>query len=245
MSNFTDLMLEKAASAGIALSAQQAAQFETYHDMLCSANAQFNLTRVPDEISEAIDRNYLDCIMPLKRGLPEGMQCAIDVGSGAGFPGIPLSICLPDVHFVLVDSLSKRVEFLKSVIAALHLNAEAIHARAEDAARNPQLRERFDIATARAVASLNLLSEYLLPFVRVGGHMMVLKGPGLDAEIDQAQHAFAVLGGEYLRTDAAPIPGRDWDHRIAWIKKSAPTPEKYPRKPGKPEKSPLAAGSAR
>ena len=239
MSDFTALMLEKAAAAGITVTPEQAEKFETYHNMLVSANAQFNLTRVPDEIGEAIDRNYLDCIMPLKNGLPENVSRIIDVGSGAGFPGIPLSICLPDVHFVLVDSLSKRVEFLKSVISALNLNAEAIHARAEDAARNPALRESFDIATARAVASLNLLSEYLLPFVKVGGHMMVLKGPGLDEEAAQAAYAFEVLGGKYERAESAVIPGRDWDHRIAWILKTASTPEKYPRKAGKPEKNPL------
>lgn len=236
-----DRMLSRAAAAGINITRDQAEKFAVYHRMLTEANAKFNLTRVPEDISEAIDRNYLDCILPLKAGLPADVSRIVDVGSGAGFPGIPLSICLPDVHFVLVDALSKRVEFLKSVISALNLNAEAVHARAEDAARNPALREGFDIATARAVASLNLLSEYLLPFVKVGGHMMVLKGPGLDDEIEQAQHALEILGGKYIRTDLAPVPGRDWDHRIAWIEKIEPTPEKYPRKAGKPEKSPLTA----
>lgn len=233
-----DTMLRRAADAGIALTAEQAAKFETYHNMLMAANARFNLTRVPEDISEAIDRNYLDCILPLKAGIGN-VQRIIDVGSGAGFPGIPLSICLPDVHFVLLDSLGKRVDFLKSVIDALQLNAEAIHMRAEDAARLPQLRESFDIATARAVASLNLLSEYLLPFVKVGGRMMVLKGPGLDEEAAAAENALNILGGKYSHADAAVIPGRDWDHRIAWIDKLAPTPEKYPRKAGKPEKKPL------
>jgi 16S rRNA (guanine527-N7)-methyltransferase len=236
-----DRMLSRAAAAGINITRDQAEKFAVYHRMLTEANAKFNLTRVPEDISEAIDRNYLDCILPLKAGLPADVSRIVDVGSGAGFPGIPLSICLPDVHFVLVDALSKRVEFLKSVISALNLNAEAVHARAEDAARNPALREGFDIATARAVASLNLLSEYLLPFVKVGGHMMVLKGPGLDDEIEQAQHALEILGGKYIRTDLAPVPGRDWDHRIAWIEKIESTPEKYPRKAGKPEKSPLTA----
>ena len=234
-----DLMLSRAAAAGITITRDQAEKFSLYHRMLTEANARFNLTRVPEDISEAIDRNYLDCIMPLKAGLPQGVQRIIDVGSGAGFPGIPLSICLPDVHFVLLDSLGKRVEFLKSVIDALDLNAEAVHARAEDAARNPALREGFDIATARAVASLNLLSEYLLPFVKVGGSMMVLKGPGLDEEIAGAAFALETLGGRFDHADSAAIPGRDWDHRIAWIEKIAPTPEKYPRKAGKPEKKPL------
>ena len=234
-----DLMLRRTAEAGIPLTAEQAAKFETYHSMLTAANAQFNLTRVPDDIAEAVDRNYLDCIMPLKNGLPANVTRIIDVGSGAGFPGIPLSICLPDVHFVLLDSLGKRVDFLKSVINALNLNAEAIHMRAEDAAKLPALREGFDIATARAVAALNLLSEYLLPFVKVGGHMMALKGPGLDEEAREAENALSILGGKFIRSEAVSIPGRDWDHRIAWIEKIAPTLAKYPRKAGKPEKAPL------
>lgn len=234
-----DLMLRRAAEAGIPLTAEQAAKFETYHKMLVAANAQFNLTRVPDDITEAVDRNYLDCIAPLKNGFPIEVSRAIDVGSGAGFPGIPLSICLPDVHFVLLDSLGKRVDFLKSVISALNLNAEAIHMRAEDAARLPELRESFDIATARAVASLNLLSEYLLPFVKVGGYMMSLKGPGLDEEAVEAEKAFSILGGKFQRAESVVIPGRDWDHRIAWIEKVASSPSKYPRKAGKPEKAPL------
>lgn len=234
-----DRLISRAAEMGISLTREQAEKFQTYHRMLTEANAQFNLTRVPEDLDEAIDRNYLDCISPLANGLPEGTQTMIDVGSGAGFPGIPLAICLPDVHIVLLDALGKRVDFLKSVIAALGLNAEAIHLRAEDGARKPELRESFDIATARAVAALNLLSEYLLPFVKPGGCMMVLKGPGLDEEAAQAENAFAVLGGRFHHADTVKIPGRDWDHRIAWIEKVASTPEKYPRRAGKPEKKPL------
>lgn len=234
-----ELLLRRALEAGVPLTEDQAAKFESYHNMLMTANAKFNLTRVSEDLSEAIDRNYLDCILPLKNGMPAEVQSIIDVGSGAGFPGIPLAICLPDVHFVLLDSLGKRVDFLNSVIEALGLNAEAIHARAEDAARNPALRESFDIATARAVAGLNLLAEYLLPFVKPGGHMMALKGPGLDAEIAAAGHALELLGGRFQHAERIQIPGRDWDHRVAWIEKTASTPEKYPRKAGKPEKNPL------
>ncbi|MBQ8506883.1 MAG: 16S rRNA (guanine(527)-N(7))-methyltransferase RsmG [Clostridia bacterium] len=234
-----DKLISRAAKMGICLTREQAEKFQTYHRMLTEANAQFNLTRVPEDLDEAIDRNYLDCISPLAKGLPEGTKTIIDVGSGAGFPGIPLSICLPDVHFTLMDALGKRVDFLKSVISALDLNAEAIHLRAEDGARKPELRECFDIATARAVAALNLLSEYLLPFVKVGGQMMVLKGPGLDDEIAQAENAFSILGGRFHHADTVSIPGRDWDHRIAWIEKMESTPEKYPRRAGKPEKKPL------
>ena len=239
MSNFTKAMLERAAAAGIPLNMEQAEKFESYHRMLIEANARFNLTRVPEDEAEAIDRNYLDCIAPLAVGLPASHASLIDVGSGAGFPGIPLAICLPETNIVLMDSLGKRVEFLESVIEVLHLNARAVHLRAEDGARKPEYREAFDLATARAVAPLNLLCEYLLPFVKVGGQMLALKGPGLDEEVAAAENALSVLGGRFLRSDALPIPGRDWDHRAAWIEKLAPTPDKYPRKAGKPEKKPL------
>ena len=239
MSNFTKAMLERAQAAGIPLNAEQAEKFETYHRMLIEANARFNLTRVPDDEAEAIDRNYLDCIAPLAIGLPAAHASLIDVGSGAGFPGIPLAICLPETNIVLMDSLGKRVEFLESVIEALHLNARAVHLRAEDGARKAEYREAFDLATARAVAPLNLLCEYLLPFVRVGGQMLALKGPGLTEEVAAAENAMNLLGGRFLRSDALPIPGRDWDHRAAWIEKVAPTSDKYPRRAGKPEKKPL------
>ena len=239
MSNFTKAMLERAAAAGIPLNMEQAEKFESYHRMLIEANARFNLTRVPEDEAEAIDRNYLDCIAPLAVGFPAAHASLIDVGSGAGFPGIPLAICLPETRIVLMDSLGKRVEFLESVIGELQLNAQAVHLRAEDGARKPEYREAFDLATARAVAPLNLLCEYLLPFVRVGGQMLALKGPGLDEEVAAAENALSVLGGRFLRSDALPIPGRDWDHRAAWIEKVAPTPDKYPRKAGKPEKKPL------
>lgn len=235
------MILESARAMNIAMSDAQAGQFARYHEMLVEANSQFNLTRVPDTLREAVDRNYLDCIAPLAHNFPADIHNLIDVGSGAGFPGIPLSIMLPDVHVVLVDALDKRVKFLKSVIDELGLNAEAIHARAEDAAKRADLREQFDIATARAVAATNLLAEYLLPFVKVGGHMMALKGPSLDDELAEAAYAFEILGGRVARTENIEIPGRDWSHRVAYIEKTAPTPAKYPRKPGMPEKKPLIA----
>jgi 16S rRNA (guanine527-N7)-methyltransferase len=161
------------------------------------------------------------------------------VGSGAGFPGIPLAIMLPDTRFTLVDALGKRVDFLSAVIDRLGLNAEALHLRAEDAARRDDLREGFDLAVARAVAPMNVLCEYLLPLVRVGGAMLALKGPGLDEELAQAENALRLLGGALEGVQPLAIPGRDWNHRAAWIKKTAPTPEKYPRRAGAVEKRPL------
>ena len=223
---------------GIPVSDDQAEQFNTYHKMLVGANARMNLTRVSEDPAEAVDRNYLDCISPLARDFPAA-GAAVDVGSGAGFPGIPLAIMLPDTHFTLVDALGKRVDFLRSVIDRLGLNAEALHLRAEDAARQKGLREGFDLAVARAVAPMNVLCEYMLPLVKVGGHMLALKGPGLDDELAGAENALQLLGGEVERVQPLAIPGRDWDHRAAWIAKTAPTPEKYPRRAGTVEKRAL------
>jgi 16S rRNA (guanine527-N7)-methyltransferase len=197
-----------------------------------------NLTRVPDDIAEAVDRNYLDCIAPLAGGFP-AVAAAVDVGSGAGFPGIPLAIMLPDTRFTLIDALGKRVDFLRDVIARLGLNAGALHLRAEDAARQGVLREGFDLAVARAVAPMNVLCEYMLPLVKVGGYMLALKGTGLNGELKAADNALSLLGGTIERTQPLMIPGRDWNHTAAWIKKTAPTPEKYPRRAGTVEKRPL------
>ena len=235
---FQTILLARASEMGLALTPAQAEQFERYHAMLTEANARMNLTRVPDDAREAIDRNYLDCAAPLAGDFP-AIETAVDVGSGAGFPGIPLAILMPGARFTLIDSLGKRVEFLNEVIAALGLNARALHLRAEDAARREDLREAFDLATARAVAPMNVLCEYLLPFVKVGGRALALKGPGLDQELDAAQNALAILGGQIERVQPLPMPGRDWDHRAAWIGKVAPTPGRYPRKAGMAEKRPL------
>jgi len=231
-------LIEGAAAMGIAMSEGQAEQFEAYHAMLVEANARMNLTRVPDDPQEAVDRNYLDCVAALAGGFPRA-ETAADVGSGAGFPGVPLAIMLPGTRFTLIDALGKRVDFLSAVIRRLGLNAEALHLRAEDAGRQGALRERFDLTVARAVAPMNVLCEYLLPLTRVGGHMLALKGPGLDGELDRARNALALLGGALEGVRPLAIPGRDWDHRAAWIAKVAPSPEKYPRRAGMAEKKPL------
>ena len=237
------LLIDGAAAMGIAMSEAQAEQFARYHGLLVEANARMNLTRVPDDPREAADRNYLDCIAPLASGFPPADEAAlaraIDVGSGAGFPGIPMSIMRPEIHFVLLDALDKRARFLQEVIDCLGLNAEAVHLRAEDAARRPGLREGFDLAVARAVAPMAVLCEYLLPFLRTGGWMLAMKGPGLDDELSAASGALEALGGATVCTRTLAIPGRDWDHRAAWVRKVSATPDRYPRRAGLPEKRPL------
>jgi 16S rRNA (guanine527-N7)-methyltransferase len=234
-----DRLMTRAAEMGIPMSAAQAEKFAVFHEMLAKANARTNLTRVPDDENEAVDRNYLDSISLLADKLPTGTRALVDVGAGAGFPGIPLSIMLPEIEVTLLDSLGKRVDFMKSAVAALGLNARAVNMRAEEAGRAPGLREAFDVAVSRAVAPLSVLAEFALPLLRVGGLMVAYKGPAWQAERAQAENALAALGGRFLSARDANVPGRDWAHVLLRIEKAAETPEKYPRRPGVPEKRPL------
>ena len=222
---------------GVSVTKEMAERLLKYHEMLVSANKEMNLTRVPDDPVEAADRNYLDCltIVPLLRDA----ETFIDVGTGAGFPGLPVAIVCPHIRVTLMDALNKRVGFLKSVIEALSLNAAAVHFRAEDAAKKPEFRDAFDIASARAVAEMNVLSEWLLPFVRTGGRMLAMKGPNADDEMKRAENALTLLNGRLISVHKTQIPGRDWDHRIVEIEKTAPTPERFPRRSGMAEKRPL------
>lgn len=232
-------LIESARKMGIEMSDKQADMFCEYHRLLIEANRSMNLTRVPDDTDEAVDRNYLDSITPLAYALPEGTRTLADVGAGAGFPGIPLAIMLPDVHITLIDALDKRVKFLSDIITTLGLNARALHARAEDAGKNAALREQFDVVVSRAVAAMNVLCEYSLPLARTGGTMIAYKGPAWQEEAAQAANALEKLGGALRDARPAPIPGRDWNHVLVYIEKTAPTPAQYPRRSGMPEKKPL------
>lgn len=233
-----DRLIARAAEMGISVSDAQADAFALFHEMLALANAKTNLTRVPDDADEAVDRNYLDSIAPLMGSFPAGAKTLVDVGAGAGFPGIPLSIMLPEIEVTLLDSLGKRVDFMKSVIDRLGLNARAVNLRAEEAGRTA-MREAYDVAVSRAVAPLSVLAEFALPLVRVGGLMVAYKGPAWESELSEAENALSLLGGHFRSARAADIPGRDWAHVLLSIEKAAPTPEKYPRRPGMPEKRPL------
>lgn len=230
-------ILDSAEKMGVRLTDEQADKMVKYHEMLLSANKTMNLTRVADDPMEAADRNYLDCLNAVRH--LEGVETLIDVGTGAGLPGIPIAIACPHIRVTLLDALQKRVGFLQSVIDTLGLNAEAVHGRAEDAARKAEFRDAFDVATARAVAEMNVLSEWLLPFVKPEGRMLALKGPNAEEELSRAENALNQLNGETLSIHPAPVPGRDWDHKIVEIRKTAPTPERYPRRASAIEKKPL------
>ena len=230
-------ILDSAKIMGVPLTDEQADKMVKYHEMLVSANKQMNLTRVPDDINEAADRNYLDSLNAVKH--LEGVSALIDVGTGAGFPGIPIAIACPHIKVTLLDALQKRVGFLQSVIDELGLNAEAVHGRAEDVARKPEFRDAFDVATARAVAEMNVLCEWLLPFVKAEGRMLALKGPGAEEELVRAENALKQLNAEKVAVHPAPVPGRDWAHKIVEVKKTAPTPDRFPRRASAIEKKPL------
>lgn len=227
----------QAAKIGVPMTDAQADAFCAYHDRLMAVNREMNLTRVGEDAQEAVDRNYLDSLTILP--FLGGVSTLIDVGTGAGFPGVPVAIMHPDIHVTLMDALGKRVAFLKEVVAALGLNADCVHARCEDAAKKPEFRDTYDVACARAVAETNVLSEWLLPFVKPGGRMLALKGPMAAEEAARAQAALSQLNGRLARVCPVSVPGRDWDHRVIEILKTGATPDRFPRRAGIAEKRPL------
>lgn len=209
-----------------------------YHALLTEWNARIDLTAVL-EPEEMVDRHYLDSAAPLALGLiPQGAR-VIDVGTGAGLPGIPLCILRPDLRVTLLDAQRKRVAFLQAAIEALDLPAQAVHMRAEDAARDEAHREAYDVAVSRAVAATPTLLELTLPFVRVGGRAIAWKGPGLQTELEQARRAAHLLGGALEGVLDAPVPGRDWQHVLLLCGKRQKTARQYPRRAGLPGKNPL------
>lgn len=241
-------MLEWVAEVGrrlyLPLTDNVTARLLEYFRLLREWNEKINLTAVLDDEGIAV-RHLLDSLtlLPfLDSGLaspPEGRLKLIDVGTGAGFPGLPLKIVRPDIQVLLLDALGKRVRFLEAVIGALQLEGiSARHGRAEEAARDGGLREKFDIATARAVASLPALCEYCLPFVRIGGAFLAMKGQASENWLD-ARRAIKILGGELADVHEFILPGTDMKRTILTVRKVAHTPAAYPRKAGTPEHQPL------
>ena len=223
---------------GIALDAQACERFARYYELLVEGNTRMNLTSVL-EPEEAVDRHFLDCLAPVAQGLlPEGAK-VVDVGTGAGFPGLPLLIARPDLKLTLVDALNKRLGFIQGVLDELGLQAEIVHMRAEDFSRKPEYREQYDIAAARAVAAVSPLMEYLLPCVRRGGFALCWKGPDISQEAEAARKAIFLLGGKARQPIGYEIPGRDWQHNLFIVDQVSNTPKTYPRKAGTPSKSPL------
>lgn len=232
-------LLEKASGYGIVLNNEQLEMFKTYSDLLIEWNKKINLTAIT-EPEDIIDKHFIDSLLFLKSVDETEVESLIDVGTGAGFPALPIKIMYPHIEVTLLDGLNKRLKFLKAVAEKLGLKVNCVHERAEDAGKNPALREKFDISTARAVANMNTLSEYCIPFVKVGGSFVALKGPGVAEEVENAKNAIEILGGKIEKIDNYILPDKEKSQRnIAVIKKVKKTPPAYPRHGSKIQKSPV------
>lgn len=219
------------------LSDKQENQFEKYMKLLVEWNKKVNLTAITEH-DDIILKHFVDSLT-IEKYINNGAS-VIDVGTGAGFPGIPLKIYNESLDVTLLDSLNKRINFLNEVIKELDLEKiKTIHLRAEDGGKDKMLREKFDVATSRAVANLSTLSEYLLPFVKVGGEAICMKGPNVEDELKDAKKAIKILGGEVEKNEKIVLPNSDIERNIIIIKKVKPTPKSFPRKAGTPSKAPI------
>ena len=224
----------------IILSDKQINQFLRYYELLVEWNEFMNLTAIT-EYNEVMKKHFLDSLSLIKTYDVSQVRSVIDVGTGAGFPGLALKIAYPNLKVTLLDSLNKRIKFLDEVINQLGLtDIETVHGRAEDFAKPGKLRERYDICVSRAVANLTSLSEYCLPFVKVGGEFISYKSEKMSEELENAKKAISVLGGKYDRCEEFYLPESDIFRNLVVIKKSKENPKKYPRKAGLPTKEPIS-----
>ena len=228
------------------LSDDQIAQFDHFEELLMEWNEVMNLTRITDD-EDVINRHFIDSLCLIKADsyleVPmDGGTSVLDMGTGGGFPGIPLKIMYPDIRIVLVDSLEKRVRFVQRVIDELMLrDAQVIHSRAEDFGRSTGRRESFDLCVSRAVAALPVLAEYTLPYLKIGGQAVYYKGMEIEEEINSARRAFTLLGGKYpVHTVKYLLPDTDIGRSLVVVNKVAETPVYYPRKAGTPERVPIS-----
>ena len=234
-----EIFLKDAEQFNIHLSEKQVNQFIRYYELLVEWNSFMNLTGITD-LSEVLKKHFIDSISLVSYVNLNSVNSLIDVGTGAGFPGVPLKIVFPDLKVTLLDSLDKRIKFLNHVISELDLqDINAIHGRAEDYAGNTEYRESYDIAVSRAVANLSTLSEYCLPYVKQGGIFISYKSETLDEEVQKAENAINILGGVIKNKYSFYLPGTDIFRTLCMIEKVNCTPNKYPRKAGLPSKKPL------
>ena len=231
-------MKEASLEVGFDLTENQYNQFMEYMKLLQEWNEKINLTAITED-EEVIKKHFIDCIKAFKSDAVKNAKTVIDVGTGAGFPGLPIAIMNPNINVTLLDSLNKRINFLNTVVAKLELkNVVTIHSRAEDGARKPELRENFDVATSRAVANMAVLSEFCLPYVKLNGYFVALKGPSIDEEIREGKKAIGTLGGELESIIEVNIEESDLKHNIVEIK-IRKCPKTYPRKAGSINKKPI------
>ena len=235
----TDRFLKSLEKLNIHLNEKQVYQFMKYYAMLIETNKVMNLTAITD-FDEVIDKHFVDSLALIQAIDLNKELKVIDVGTGAGFPGIPLKIAFPELDILLLDSLNKRIHFLDQVISELGLeNIQTIHGRAEDFGKNPLYREKFDLCVSRAVANLSTLSEYCVPFVKVDGYFISYKSGKVQEELDASRHAVDILGGKVEKCLNYALADTDMERSLVVIHKLKPTKKAYPRKAGKPSKEPL------
>ena len=237
MDNIESILTEHEVALNLKFTPEQTASFQTYMELLVEWNQKINLTAITEPKEVAV-KHFLDSLTVLSAANIKSGARVIDVGTGAGFPGIPLKIMRPDIKLTLLDSLNKRLIFLKEVCTALKIDASLVHARAEEGGRQKQLREKSDLATARAVAPLNLLCEYCLPFLKVGGVFVAMKGPNCTDEVKNAKKAISLLACELMERKELVLPDNS-GRTLIFIKKSKTTPDIYPRHGSKISKNPL------
>jgi 16S rRNA (guanine527-N7)-methyltransferase len=227
------------AEKGIDLSPLQREQFEGYYRLLVEWNEKMNLTAITEE-DEVYTKHFFDSVTPSFYFPFSSVTSIADIGAGAGFPSLPLKICFPHLEVTIVDSLQKRMTFINHVADQLGLtNVTAKHGRAEEVGQDPAFRERFDLVTARAVARLNVLSEFCLPFARTGGHFIAMKGSDIQLELQEAKKAIKTLGGKTKAVERFQLPDDAGERHLVFIEKVQSTPKSYPRKPGIPAKKPI------
>lgn len=240
--NFVDKMEAGLGALGITLTDRQMEQFYQYYELLLEWNQVMNLTAIT-ELEEVVSKHFTDSLSLVKavKDLSSSGAKVIDVGTGAGFPGIPLKIAFPELQITLLDSLNKRVRFLNEVIVQLNLSEgiSAVHGRAEDYGRDSAYREQYDLCVSRAVANAATLSEYCLPFVRVGGSFIPYKSGKVDEELEQGKKAIAALGGRVEDVVRFQLVGEEADRTLVVIRKKEKTAKRFPRKAGVPSKEPL------
>jgi len=236
---FYDLMKTASDDVSLDFNEEKFNKFMNYKDILKEWNNKINLTAIIED-DDIVKKHFIDGIKAFKfKGFKEA-KSIIDVGTGAGFPGIPIGIMKEDCNIVLLDSLNKRVKFLDEVIEKLYLNNfSTIHGRGEELSRSEKYREKFDIATSRAVANMCTLSELCLPYVKLGGYFVALKGPSIEEELNGAKRAIAILGGKVQEIIPVNIENSDLNHNLVIIKKVSLTPSIYPRNSGIMSKKPL------
>lgn len=247
MDDIQRLFGERLAEWGIGLSEpeKQMEQFETYYRLLVEWNEKMNLTGITER-SAVYEKHFFDSLTLAKAANMRSVMTLADIGSGAGFPSIPLKIVFPHLRIVIVDALAKRIRFLEEVVSVLGLSDVAcLHGRAEEAGRKPEHRDRYDLVTARAVARLAALNELCLPFVKSGGCFIAMKGSDVQEELDESLYSLKQLNGSLQDTLSFVLPGEGSARTLIVMAKKGPTPKAYPRKPGVPLKQPLIAGSGK